>query len=113
MNKNKLIIILAAAMALSATSALAMGTSSAAAPAGLKGFNKTNKVNVYYIGNTDLNAWASVTAHEGGDKEYWTSSAYGGVAYKTVTPGTGNGTVATGAPATPTDSTLASGYTSM
>ena len=110
---KKTIVILAVAMLMSAGGALAMTSSSAPFPAGLKGFNPTLKVNGYYIGNTDLNAWAAVTAHQAGDKEYWSSSAYGGVAYKTVTPGTGNGTAATGAPSTPTDSTLASGYTSM
>lgn len=110
---KKMIVILAMAMALSATSAFAMSTSSATAPIGLKGFNKTNKVNVSYIGNAALNAWAAVSAHEAGDKEYWTSSAYGGVAYKTVVPSSTNGGTAVGAPATPTDSTLNSNYTSM
>lgn len=110
---KKMIVILAMTMALPAASAFAIGTTSASAPAGLKGFNKTNKVNVSYIGNSDSNAWAAVSAHEGGDKEYWTSSAYGGVAFKSVTPGSSNGGTATGAPSTPTDSSLASGYTSM
>jgi hypothetical protein len=110
---KKMIVILAVAMVMSAASAFAISTTSAAAPSNLKGFNKTNKVNVYYLGNAASTAWASVSAHEAGDKEYWTSSAYGGVAFKTVTPGSTNGTTATGAPSTPTDSSLASGYTSM
>lgn len=110
---KKMIVIIAIAMALSAANAFAISTSSATAPVGLKGFNPTLKVNTYYIGNASSNAWAAVSAHQAGDKEFWTSSAYGGVAYKTVTPDPTNGTNATGAPATPTDSTLASGYTSM
>ena len=109
---KKIIVILALAMALPAVNAFAIGTSSALAPV-VGGFNKTNKVTTAYIGNSTGTAWAAVSAHEAGDKEYWTSSAFGGIAYKTVTPGSSNGNTAASPPATPTDSTVAGGYTTM
>ena len=109
---KKIIVILAMTMALPAVNAFALTGSSAATP-NVGGFNRTNKVHTAYIGNAALNAWAAVAAHEAGDKEYWTSSAFGGIAFKTVTPGASNGTTATDPPATPTDSTVAGAYTTM
>jgi len=111
--KKKMIVILAlAALALSAASAFAISNSSALVPT-IAGFNPTNKVKAAYIGNAAGTAWAAVAAHAAGDKEYWTSSAFGGIAYKTVTPGDTNGGTATDAPSTPTDSTVAGGYTTL
>ncbi|HEY6837794.1 MAG TPA: hypothetical protein VI389_03545 [Geobacteraceae bacterium] len=79
----------------------------------VKGFNQTLKVNISAQKNTDFNAWAACTAHQAGDKQYATTSAYGGLSYLVVTPGTSNCTAAPTAPTTPTDSTIPSGYTSM
>jgi len=110
---KKTVVILAIVMAFSAAKSFALTTTATQATNTLKGFNPTNKVKVYYVGNSSSNAWAAVSAHEGGDKEYWTSSAFGGLAYKTVTPGTSNGTNPTGAPSTPTDSSVPSSYTTM
>lgn len=110
--KKKMIVILALALALSAANAFAISSSSALVPT-ISGFNPTNKVKAAYIGNAAGSAWGAVAAHAAGDKEYWTSSAFGGIAYKTVVPGDSNGGTATGAPNTPTDSTVASGYTTL
>lgn len=108
---KKIIPILAAALMISATSALAATTVTIA---NVKGFNKTNKVNTTAVKNAAENAWSACSAHNAGDKEYATSSAYGGLAYKTVTPGTANCTISPAAPGTPTDSAIpGSGYTAM
>jgi len=84
----------------------------------LKGFNPTKNVNLHFKENAASNnvttTWASVSAHAQGDKEFVTSSAFGGIAFKVVTPGATNGTTAPTAPATPTDSSVpGSGYTKM
>jgi hypothetical protein len=109
---KKMIVVLAIAMALSAATAFAIGTTSTAAPAGLKGFNPTNNVTTNYVGNAAGNAWAAVSQHLSGDKTYWTSSAFGGIAFAPVAI-IGTVPVANGAPNSPTDSTVASGYTTM
>jgi len=85
----------------------------------LKGFNPTKNVNLHFKENTPSNnvttTWAAVSAHSQGDKEFVTSSAFGGIAFKVVTPGATNGTTAPTAPATPTDSSIPGGsaYTKM
>jgi len=107
---KKIVLALALAM-LYASSASAAATTVTLTT--VKGFNKTNKVTVSAQKNSLYNAWAAASAHEGGDKEYATTSAYGGLAYKTVNPGTSNGTAPPAAPATPTDSTKPSGFTEM
>lgn len=107
---KKIIVILAAALMLSATSALAATTVTISA---VKGFNKTNKVNTAAVKNSNENAWSACSAHNAGDKEYATTSAYGGLAYKTVTPASTNCTASPSAPSTPTDSAMPSGYTAM
>ena len=111
---KKIIVILAMALALPAATAFAaMTTSSQAAPT-VGGFNPTNKVSTAYIGNTAGSAWAAVSGHAAGDKEYWTSSAFGGIAAKSVTVGAGGAADnATGAPSSPTDSAVPSAYTTM
>lgn len=106
---KKIVLALALAM-LYASSASAATTVTLT---NVKGFNKTNKVTVTAVKNDLFNAWAAASAHEGGDKEYATTSAYGGLAYKTVNPGSTNGTAAPSAPATPTDSTKPDGFTEM
>lgn len=107
---KKIIPILAAALMISATSALAATTVTIA---NVKGFNKTNKVNTTAVKNTAENAWAACSAHHAGDKEYATTSAYGGLAYKTITPASTNCSSAPSAPNTPTDSAMPSNYTAM
>lgn len=107
---KKIVLALALAM-LYASSASAAATT--VTLTNVKGFNKTNKVNVSAQKNSLYNAWAAASAHEGGDKQYATTSAYGGLAYSTVDPGSSNGTTPPAAPATPTDSTKPANYTAM
>lgn len=82
----------------------------------LKGFNRTK--NVTLIANNDMTnnvatVWSVCSAHTQGDKEFVTTSAFGGVASKTVVPGTTNCSAAPAVPNTPTDSAVPSGYTTM
>ena len=107
---KKVILTLAVAMLFSATYATAATT---VTNSNVKGFNSTLKVNLVAQKNTEENAWAACAAHQAGDKQYATTSAYGGLSYMTVIPGTGNCTAAPAAPSTPTDSAIPSGYTSM
>lgn len=107
----KKIIVLLAFVMLSATAYA--GTVDQAL---LKGFNKTKNVTLTAsndMANNVATVWAAASAHSQGDKEFATTSAFGGVASKTVVPGTTNGTAAPSAPQTPTDSTTPSGYTAM
>jgi hypothetical protein len=107
---KKVIVMLAIAMLSSNAYATAVVVDN------VKGFNKTKNVNLTAENNgtSAPTTWSLISAHGQGDKEFWTSSAFGGLASKTVVPGTSNGTaVPTGVPATPTDSTVAGGYTTM
>ena len=79
----------------------------------LKGFNSTKNVNLYFQENAAFSTWAAASAHNQGDKQFATTSAFGGIASKTVTPSNTNGTTSFTAPASPTDSTSPSGYTTM
>jgi hypothetical protein len=86
-----------------------VATSSFAAVTGelpnAKGFNPTKFVHGNRtIGGTASDAWGAVTAHEKGDKQFWTSNAFGGIGVLTVDPGTALPTAT--APATSTDSEL-------
>lgn len=85
----------------------------AAAPAtdgSLKGFNATKNVTINYtLGcspatGTGSQCWGAASSHMSGDKQFWSSSAYGGLAFQTVTPG--SSISAPTAPATPTDSAI-------
>ncbi len=111
MNINK--TVLALLLAASATPALA----TAPDPSQLKGFNKTKNVTVVYQKGctsstaSTMNCWASASSHAAGDKQYATTSAFGGLGFQTVTPGAT--LTAPSAPSTPTDSACPSGYTSM
>jgi hypothetical protein len=77
----------------------------------VKGFHATNGVTLKGVVNGAGDAWATLAVHSKGDKEYGTTSAFGGLYYKTVDPGSTAGTPA--APATSTDSTVPSGYTTL
>ena len=81
---------------------------------GLKGFNPSKNVDLAYAkGGTSPNfdRWAAVSQHKSGDKNFFTSNAYGSLAVKTVTPGA---TVSDpSAPATATDSSYPSGWSPM
>jgi len=105
-------IVLALALSIMYAS-LASATDVTITPANIKGFNRTNKVNVAVAKNGDGNAWGAASAHEAGDKEYATTSAFGGLSYKTVTPSSTNGKSAPSAPQTPTDSAVPTNYTAM
>jgi hypothetical protein len=108
---KKMIVLLAFALTVMATQAFA---DTAMVLTNLKGFNKTNKITVTGNKNTSLDAWSAASAHEAGDKEFATSSAYGGIVFKIVNPGATNGTSAPAAPSTSTDSSVpAGGYTTM
>ncbi len=108
-NKTTLALLLIAA---SATSAFAT-----APPETLKGFNKTKNVTTdYQNGCTSttagtMNCWAAASGHSAGDKDYATTSAFGGLGYVSVTPGAT--VTAPSAPNTPTDSACPANYTSM
>ena len=107
MNKNKMIVLLAFALTLLASQAFAdsaLGTT-------VKGFNASNKVTVMGNKNANGDAWTAAASHSAGDKQFVTTSAWGGIGFITVTPGTT--LTAPTAPATPTDSTIPSGYTTM
>ena len=61
-------------------------------PAVLKGFNASKNVTVSYtrgqVGSTGIyDRWAAISSHSSGDKQFFTSNAFGGLAYQTVTPG--------------------------
>lgn len=101
---KKLIALIALALALPAANAFA---ADAAAPA-VSGFNPTNKVTTRWDKNGNI-SWAAIAYHSAGDKQYWTSSAFGGIAWKAkdTTP------AASGAPGSATDSTVVTGYTTM
>jgi hypothetical protein len=105
---KKMIVLLALALSALATQAFAAMDLSV-----LNAFHQSNKVNITAVKNSTFDAWGAVAAHQAGDKEYWTSSAFGGIAFKTVTPGTSNGTATTDIPQTSTDSTVPSAYTTM
>ena len=111
---KKIIILLAVALLYTQSHmASAASTANATAPTTLKGFNATKDVNLRYGTNSLVNAWSAASAHYQGDREYATTSAFGGIAFKTVSPGSTNGTVSPSAPNSPTDSTVPSGYTKM
>jgi len=97
-------IIIITAISLCATSAFAGGPAAA-----LKGFAQSKNVDLDYdkgpSGCTNgCDRWGAVTQHKSGDKNYYTSNAYGGLALKTVVPGTAIGSAAV--PNSATDSTL-------
>jgi hypothetical protein len=83
-------------------------------PSTLKGFNASKNVTLEYAkGGTSPNfdRWAAVSQHTSGDKNFFTSNAYGGLASKTVVPGS---TVsAPSAPATATDSSVPNGWSQI
>ena len=113
---KRTIAILAFAM-LYATSAFAgvgaTNTQASAVVGSLKGFNSTKNVNLSFQENAAFSTWAAAAAHTQGDKEFATTSAFGGIASKTVNPSSTNGTTSFTAPNTPTDSATPSGYTAM
>jgi hypothetical protein len=104
MIKNITIII---AISLFASAAFA-----AEAPTDLKGFNKSKNVTLKYAkAGSPADRWAAVAQHTSGDKNFFTSNAYGGLAVKTVTPGD---TVSDpSAPGSATDSTVPSGWNQL
>jgi hypothetical protein len=106
---KKMIVLLALALSALATQAFAAAVDLSV----LNAFHQSNKVNITAEKNSSVDAWAAISAHQAGDKEYWTSSAFGGIAFKTVTPGSSNGTAAPTAPSTSTDSTVDTSYTTM
>ncbi|HEX2975967.1 MAG TPA: hypothetical protein VHO68_08515, partial [Bacteroidales bacterium] len=113
---KKIIITLAAAMLYATTAFAGVGATNTdvkTMAGSLKGFNPTKNVNLYFQENAEFTTWNAVSAHSQGDKEFSTTSAFGGIASKTVTPGSTNGTASIAAPTTPTDSTTPSGYTAM
>lgn len=77
----------------------------------VKGFHGTNGVTLKGYVNAGGDAWATLAKHAKGDKEYGTTSAFGGLYYKTVAPSDSVGTPS--APSTSTDSSVPSGYTTM
>lgn len=114
MNTNK--TLLALLIAASATPAVATTPD----PAVLKGFNSTKNVSVVYNtgctatatgGGTTYNCWGAASSHSAGDKQYATTSAFGGIGFVVVTPGAS--LTAPSAPSTPTDSTIPSGFSAM
>ena len=102
-----------------AAPAFAVTTNSAPNTTLLKGFNATKNVATMYTtgctatvnGLTTDNCWGASAGHASGDKNYATTSAFGGVAQKPVTPA--DTVAAPSAPQSPTDSTVPSGYTAM
>ncbi len=114
---KKVIITLAAAMLYASTAFAGVGatnTNVTSVAGSLKGFNPTKNVSLYFQENAEFTTWGAVSAHSQGDKEFVTSSAFGGIASKVVTPGSTNGTSSPTAPTTPTDSTVpGTGYTAM
>jgi hypothetical protein len=88
-------------------------TAFAAAPSSsLQGFKASKNVTTdYQNGGSPADRWAGASGHSAGDKNYATTSAFGGMAQKTVTPGA---TVAApAAPGSSTDSAVPSTYSSM
>jgi hypothetical protein len=84
-----------------------------AEPSGaLLGFKSSKNVTTRYsTDGTPSDRWSGASGHSAGDKNYATSSGYGGMAQKVVAPG--DAVVAPAAPGTSTDSAVPSGYTSM
>lgn len=95
-----------------AFAAPAFAATDAAPPSTLQGFNATKNVTVKYTtGGSPADRFSAASGHSAGDKNYATTSAFGGIAQKTVTVGA---TVAApSAPGSSTDSAVPSGYTSM
>jgi hypothetical protein len=113
---KKTIAILAVTMLWAANSFAGVGasnTDSKTMAGSLKGFNSTKNVNLYFQENAAFTTWNAVSAHTQGDKEFSTTSAFGGIASKTVNPSSTNGTTSIAAPSSPTDSTTPAGYTAM
>lgn len=84
----------------------------AAPPATLQGFNATKNVTIDYDLQCTNNCWIGASGHSSGDKNFATSSAFGGIAQKTVVPGT-DVAAPTNTMETPTDSTLDTSWTKM
>ena len=96
------------AIMLFATSAYA-GTPSS----NLKGFAQSKNVTIDYAKapancTNGCDRWAANSQHSSADKNYFTSSAFGGLAIRTVLPGSTQPTAT--APNTSTDSAIASGW---
>jgi hypothetical protein len=110
-------VIVLIAYAMSVTSAFGAAAVNQIDLTLVKGFNGTKNVNCKASNNMSgsvATTWAANSAHTQGDKQFWTSSAFGGIASKTVVPGTTNASIApTTVPNTPTDSTVDSAYTTM
>ena len=101
---RKMIVLVAAAMTLLASQAFA--TNADLTKCG--GFHPSTGVTTVATLNGTVDAWGAVAAHVKGDKQYATTSAWGGIAWTTVPVGTVP-TAADTVPNTSTDSTAPSG----
>lgn len=108
---KKVVVILAVALFF-ASNATAGSLTASQAP----GFNPTKNVRNDYassatVSGGPVNVFALSANHQSGDREFATTSAFGGIAFKTINPGAAP--TAPSTPGSPTDSAVPSGYTNM